>query len=394
MSLTIIYPQRVCLSGNPVEVMIETSTTNVSNHKIHLAISFDNFNTTFVELQLQVINGKSIFNISEFLKKEYFNQFNYSDFVNLITQKNIVDTYKIRFWETYNNNHIIYNSTTSSSFFYIQAGIDDNLLSYFSSENTNFYSEFISSGKFLTWQPNNKKVLISEIDKLYFYSLSNYFVAKLNVIITKQNSVETKIFSKNLSADKIYEINSGPGNILLTELTDNRILYYDIFLTNSTGTKISETRRYYIDRNFYNNIKYFIFKNSLGCYDCFKTTGITEVNSNYTSDFVDNAKKVNSTKTTTYKTNTGHLNYFNSNALDLNNYFDELFLSSEVYLIENNLFKPITIISDTRKVSQDNKYLYSFDFEYYTLYNQKYHSKLTPVITGDFNKDFNNDFNS
>jgi hypothetical protein len=391
MALTLTYPQHVNLSGNPVLVDVATTTTGVTSHKLHIEIIFTD---ETIKLQQPVVAGESVFDISEFLQKEYTRHFNYFDTNTFFTSYSIVDKFKLNCWETYDNDGIEHGKITGITYtYYFQGGLNRQLLTYYALLATDFFTDFIIKKRFLTWQPNNKIINILDIEKLYFYGLQDV-AARLYIDYTTVSGATVQHYkSITVKDDRILEINASPLNLGIDDSADN-IVSYEIYITDTSDNLLSEKRKYYIDRTFYKNKRKFIFKNSLGVFDTIRTIGKTSISPEYSASIVDTGKKINSACFKKYKTNSGHLNLLSKDPLNLSDYFDELFLSKEVYIVDNNNnILPITILSSSRVISEDDKYLYSFDFEYYLLYDDKFYSK-TGYDSWDFNNDFNNDFNS
>jgi hypothetical protein len=399
MSILLTYPPRVSLTDNPVEIQISTSMTGVTNHFLHLRVT-DADTLVYIELIQPVINGKTIFDISEVGKSIALKTgIDYAD-IEIRTAIQAIKNYGLTAYETYNNDGIEHNLFTANTYFFIKGGFSKRLFKQYESNGFTFYEKFVQEGRFLTWQPDNKIISQNDIEKLYFYNLS-YTTVKIKIIVCYKDLRTDEIVRTytGQTLDTIIEINSGFYNSGISETAENPVIYYDISLMNSSDVTISETRRYYIDRSYFPYTKKFYFRNSFGTFDCLRSVGLSEKNTEF--DFAVNQydlrKKQNVTSDTIQTTNSGIINNFNKNTKQYIEYLNELFLSEEVYFVdEKNNSIPILIISKSLNTAKDNQFIKSIEFEYYIDDNDSHYSDLLTDQNSiaEFSYDFNLDFNA
>ncbi|MCP4178427.1 MAG: hypothetical protein GY756_11730 [bacterium] len=136
---------------------------------------------------------------------------------------------------------------------------------------------------------------------------------------------------------------------------------------------------FYVDEGHYNNLKQFMFRNSLGAMDFISLKGIGESQMKIArkTGFIDNAETIyNSEFQQINKVNSGWLNTSYKNAQTAKQYVIELINSKEAYEVkESNLLK----ISPSAKkitVSEDDEFLQSFTFEYKYVHTEINFSEL------------------
>jgi len=399
-TLSITSPPRISLAYNPV--LFECAYYNTFAEGIQLfvflkVIDKQRSNSEVITLKQEIIGNTTVFDISEIAKSVCQNL--HPDYHNVTSLYTIheIHFFDIEIWMQFSNSEVIFSYQKFEDYIFIDGGFSDFLFKQLNYQNSSFNNEYIELHKFLTWQPDEKLISTDDIEKLFLFNNENVSALSIKAIVYKENSTEYIDLPIDYEGQYyILEINAGRSSLGIIENEDDKILYYDVYVSND-DIVFSEIRRYYIQRKYFNNKKTFVFKNSFGVFDILTTTGISEYSANV--DFQENTisrqrQKSNSNFDFIQKTNSGILNHLYKNPKP--KYFTELFISEEVYFVDekNNLI-PVVITSNKLNYSTDNKFINSFEFEYYlNNNNMKYSENKNFSDFADFNYDFNNDFNS
>jgi hypothetical protein len=183
---------------------------------------------------------------------------------------------------------------------------------------------------------------------------------------------------------------------------DRDLVSYKVWIANSSGEAISEERTYVIDYNFFNNARYFFFKNSLGVYECMRTTGVAVKSLNVKKDFINipydkrftnldtQEKQLSATSELAYEINSG---YFTDKYWA--DYFQQFLLSSDVYWLKKGTAYPASIRDSKNKVSEDGEYTQYATFNLVHSIHDDFTEEFiatAPISIGDFSFDFSTDY--
>jgi len=377
MSLTIQkYPDVVVLAGNPVEFTISSDTVVSNNHKIHCRIT-QNLGSGWKDLgveSLPVLNNTVSFDFADYMKRRIKTDFNIFDFFSkAIRYSDNRDLYYFYFYETYDGDGINHNQVTWGSLMAIQGGFPKLFLANYLASQKTFLQDFINTDKkFLTWAPQ-KKLIRRQHDLLYF--LAPVSGAAVNVrakyVIQFSDTTTSTVYSEYMSLQygKVHYLSPSilANEFDLLETSSKKISYYDVSVVDSGGTAYTETRRYYVDNNSYNNYRQFVFRNSIGGYDMIILKGVSE-NTNHVERTVGYFSTQDETTYTEMKEGfdvaSGFLVTQYKTVAEAQRYISELYLSKEIYELVG---RELVLISPTLKklvVNKDKEFLYSFKFEY------------------------------
>jgi hypothetical protein len=137
--------------------------------------------------------------------------------------------------------------------------------------NTNFYTEFISAGKFLTLLPDNMKISEAQPVKLWFITKETTSQA-LNLVVNYTNTDETEGSSSiavTIEPDKMTELCVDLPSL---GLDPSGIDSYSVQLEKD-GIGVGEIRNFTLDHNYYENNTYVLYANKVGGIDCVWFTG-------------------------------------------------------------------------------------------------------------------------
>jgi hypothetical protein len=183
---------------------------------------------------------------------------------------------------------------------------------------------------------------------------------------------------------------------------DRKLVSYKIWITNNADEAISEDRTFILDYNYYQNARYFYFRNSLGVYECIRITGTVSKTRPITKDFINipfdkrftnldrEEKQLSANCEQIYDMNFG---YF-PNA-DWSEYSQQFLISADVYWLKKDSAYPVSIRDSKNKVSEDGDYNPAGTFQLIHSNNDDFKEFINtnaPISIGDFNFDFNSDF--
>ena len=322
-----------------------------------------------------------------------------------------VKKFRFRFAEKFGNPSVVQGLTTSDEFRAMQAGVSENLYKSLTINNSRFLTKLFASQMFLTWQPDNKKVVRWQPERLYYIiPLAVITSVKLCGIIyytdgTNQGTNFSNTFTISVTNYQLVEFNVNYDNLAIGTIDISKtVLKYKLCLIDQDANIISQYRTYYIESpGLFDRI--FFFRNSLGGYDCFRSTGIIKKNiavtktdikkifPDYGIDFKTRVKQQRRKSIdTTLTINTGWMR----DKLTADWFVNEFLLSEEVYMWYggNQLF-PVIVTSDKQPVYVDDMYQYFAEFTVELDPTDKSYSIPDELLNaGDFNDDFNYDFNN
>lgn len=182
----------------------------------------------------------------------------------------------------------------SYSFSVIRSGVD-----HLNDSAANFLTN-----NFLTWQPNMKGVTYYSPEFLTYYAAAAS-VCKCKVYVGDTSSTLTLASIPAGEAWTIpvqYAIIAGKAN--------NLPEYYDVWIENTTGTRLTYIQRYYAQDMKSENEQWVIFINSLGGIDTFRAYGVSENTAEHTHNIAEIDEVYSEYRVDTdrkYKKNTGYL---------------------------------------------------------------------------------------
>ncbi len=211
------------------------------------------------------------------------------------------------------------------------------------------------TANWLTWQPQVKKVTYSQPEWLTYYA-------------TDAAVIKVKLYLKDGSSTLVVVNNQTPGTCvsynmqfayIMTLAEGEKYGYYDVWVENSTGTRLTFIQRY-VYRDAEDQDEMFVFENSLGGVDTSCMTG----KSNFTPEVVyqqgtydDVAVQVDNYFTRLYDKSTGWISKQEGNWL-----FD-FFNSYGRYKLVDGVLRKITL-QDSSISDSSQEDLKSFSFLY------------------------------
>ena len=242
---------------------------------------------------------------------------------------------------------------TTLSFRVIRSGIDR-----LADSAANFLTQ-----NFLTWQPSIKPVTYYSPEFLTYYATIPC-VAKLRAYFTDTSGSvisQTDYTVAEMVAGIAYTIPL-QYSVVAGWLGHKLPAYYDIWVENLTGQRLTYIQRYYAEDMRTEQEQWILFENSLGGLDTFRAYGTTTFSGEHTHnlaeiDEISQEYRVDTERK--FQKNTGHLNQ------DERKWLLDFFPSQAKYLYAGNYLRQIVVtesnVSYTDRALPSN---YTFTFKY------------------------------
>jgi len=382
MALSVIeYPNSLIFSDNPARIRISINNLDAALTRINLRITDSNLNF-LAKIKVPVINGVASFDLSEFINFEIDMNFDiYRFYRQGIYQTSLAKHINIEAYATVSDSLTEYSLINCEPLTVINGAISKAYL------KNNIYEITDFSGNFFTWQPE-KKINRTDFDILYFLSLTFQTVTQKFKLYYSNNTTEIVSFEPTaILANTIYEMNAGfdANSLAIYETETKSIVKYEIYIENSLGVKIINNRSFEISTQYFSNLKQFLFKNSLGCFDFVQLRGVYSNEHEISRIESENENEISidfSNFTENRTVNSGWLSYSYSNSKQAKEYLLEFLKSTEIYEIVGYFIIPIQILSEKYKVSKSDIFNHSAEIEYKYSFTDESYSDMENVIAG------------
>lgn len=280
------------------------------------------------------------------------------------------------------------NISTSSpiSKWLIKSGFNE---SDYDQWGSRFFSVYLAeTRKFLTWQPDSKRITPTQEEYLYF--LLNFTPApstvKLRVLATYTDASQELFTPLTLSAVQFGQIICVPvGTHILTTNPAKTLHSYKVWLSNTSNERLSEARTYYLDYRTVAQERFLLFNNSFHTYDTLRLTGAS-------------IETLKVQRYTAYRERPSYLppefteffvvdraadreliistGFFERNVANQLRYTDEVLMSEEWYLITDRNHEPLELLTNTLVDHQDNQDLVARQLLFRYVRQEKSFSRL------------------
>ncbi|MDA3912293.1 MAG: hypothetical protein PF448_13145 [Bacteroidales bacterium] len=308
--------------------------------------------------------------------------FAWPETLGTIERPDMIAEYRFQVWE--NDNSVRSAIFKTSILKVLQGGVSKKDYKSLIDAESTWYEMWQENQWFLTWQPNGHVIDLNSTLKLYHLSTYTGNVRLYWKINGDPQNVNF-IALDDLLANTVYEIIASPGllfSFMGSYITD--LEYFDLWLEKqSDGTVLSETRRYYIDWQYCEFRREFLFSNSYrGAYDTLRFTGKGSESwetESYTYEhkvYDEELKKINQSRSklsNPQKTNTGWI------SREVLEYMQEFLLSEDRYEIRNGKLYPVYITSSKITKRADGEYIYSLEIEFQYSFNEEYFSSVDGI---------------
>lgn len=337
-------------------------------------------------------DGNVQFKIQEYLEQLLSFDFEFPESTTtfLFKRTTHIHRFAIEYAETYGL--VVYGlyDTKSTLRYAIQGGVDRNKQAEINEEDSTWWDKFLYKKDFLTNQPRELIISPTQPVKLNFIvwkSGTTSIKLKIKVVYTDSG---TTTVTKTISASRyeIFECILSYTKLDLGSLSSTKTVdYYEVWIDDQDDNRISISRIFYVDFNYRENEKIFIFKNSLGSPEVIRCLGVSEAESKFDRnsyeiinqegftwrDFASN--NFDNTEIQSFTFNTGWLNELAKNPKAYADYLRDFYLSDTIYELINNRLYPVKIISKKTVTDQSDEYLISMEFEAERAYMDKYYTR-------------------
>ena len=273
-----------------------------------------------------------------------------------------------------------YNDVTAWS---IKAGVSPKHFADYA--ETLFTDTNARAGQFLTWQPDNKRVLPDQPE--YAYWLNNVQPAPQSLKLRVQTQFADGTV-QTFTADTLYAVAPmtvyclpvGPKALKLTD----QVQTYQVWVSNENDECLSEVRYYFIDRAFYQQRRYLLFANSLGGFDTLACTGIGSEKLTTTrliserpphpDGLVSYAERVASNITGDREL-TVHTAYLSKNQ---RTWLQDLTFAEQVYVLDDD-WLPVVLVNTDYQADNDAETLIGRQLVFHYANQEEQHSQLPPA---------------
>ena len=194
---------------------------------------------------------------------------------------------------------------------------------------------------FLTWQPTVKPVTYYSPEYLTYYAIVSGYV-RLKAYFTDENG--NGVSNKTI---QLAEVMSGIAytlpmqySVIVGLLEDLKPAYYDVWVENVSGERLTYIQRYYADNARSLNEDWVLFENSLGGLDCFRAYGTNTLNAEHTHNIAEIEEESVEYRVDTerkFEKNTGLL------SRDEARWLLDFFPSQKKYIYTGSYVRPIVV---------------------------------------------------
>ena len=243
--------------------------------------------------------------------------------------------------------------STQVTFRVVRGGVDR-----LADSATNFLTQ-----NFLTWQPTVKPVTYYSPEYLTYYAvvsgkvqLKAYFTDSTGAATTNQTITLTEVV-----ASVAYTI-PVQYSVIVGKLGDKKPAYYDVWVEDATGKRLTYVQRYYADNARSLNEDWVLFENSLGGLDCFRAYGANTLNAEHTHNIAEIEEESQEYRVDTdrkFEKNTGLL------SRDEARWLLDFFPSQRKYIYTGSYVRPIVVTeSNVSGNLRETPANYTFTYKY------------------------------
>ncbi len=369
-------PPLVSLADNPVNVLVASSVTGMTNLFVHLEIlkyEAGAWTGTGLEDAIPLVDGVAGFDIAAYFPGMLASKFTYPEHhTNIaIPQPSMVAKYRIKTWESYiDATGTLIDKKADDSLVYdvdlyaVGGAISEDDQATLNTLSSTWWDEWVTQKKFQYWIPGAKNTSLKSVEKLFWIARRTATESIAIAWTATDATTGTEIVAVDMTAYMIYELCISPA--IAEFLTGKELASYSITITDQ-----SETITLAIDRDYYENEELFLFANSFDCYESLWCKGYREgeiefdrvqyeraLGSNYThTDRKLSATKANVTRTR--KSNTG---YFDG--MDWYNWALSLLAGEDAWIYGTNSLAPVVITTNKAAYINDLNDVWSLEFEW------------------------------
>lgn len=351
-------------------------------------------------------DGYATFDVHRLFADRVFSEFQWPESsVDLLVERaNQCMEYRIRYFEQYGETIVPGMLTESASYYILAAGISHLQEAIYNRMSqtvaTSFWTKLDYNQYFLTWQPKDKLIDRYQTEKLYYLVRDSESSINLKIEINYNDETAKSTITKKTVATPtlkgVYEIICTLNRLELTGYDQDNIDYYRVWIEDGSANRISEIRTFRMDYAHHEEVRQFLFLNSLGGYDTLRITGDVEdsielerstISKVLGADFTEKDHQVaqgSVSEVKTYKANTGWI------TREQVAWIRDFFLSKQVFQIVVGKLVPVVVNTTQATQRRDREDLFAIDFEYRRAFSSEFYSM--EIVSAQFTDDFNDDF--
>lgn len=322
------------------------------------------------------IENRCSFNITDYLKPFIKSEFSYPEIPNIdLLTKNANSTVSFQFVIAEKYNDVIRSLTPLDDIYYaLGGGISTEDLKFYNTHDTNYFDFAENKYKYLSWQPNEKIISKTQVEKLFLFTFEH---TQLNIsckIYYADQSEHSFMISDGVNVDSfsVYELICGYKSLELDSFFPAKTISKYEIITIADDVNTFENKTYYIDRTIHANEKVFLFRNSLNNWDSLRCTGerlntllINRQSANVLSDLLGTEiRDISVSYDQQFKANTGWTDHLCLDTKAYYNYLREFLISKEVYELKGDILVPIKLTSKKAALHNNKEFVYSLSFAY------------------------------
>jgi hypothetical protein len=230
-------------------------------------------------------------------------------------------------------------------------GLAKEILAHMKLINIDSKSYILSRSNFMSWSP--KRFSVGYFQPNFF----KYLVLTLDPIITLKTQLvfsdSSVTLSDNLTVNQFDAVDIALSAFDLQLAYSQKIKSIIIWIENQNGLILTQKKQMDIDHSKRRNEHYFIFQNSLGCFESIRTIGEFAEKTKLSRNEYSVTQSIESKLKHEIKQdieisrelrfNTGALINHSNDALTFQRYFNDFFISKKIFLVAGNKLIPFTI---------------------------------------------------
>ncbi len=316
--------------------------------------------------------GEADFKIQDFLLASLNSSFAYPEDnqVKVIERPEMRLRYFIEYLQFYDNTYFAVKQS-GTSFYCFPGTISLSKFQYLQKLGISFYDELQANQSFLSWHPETKLVSTWQPEKLYFINHTASQVLKFKLTVYKDDgTIQTSILYEvdSESLVKVYEVCCGHDQLGL-QYNVSTVLQYTVFVTDAADVVISEIKTFEVDQSSHKNDRAFIFLNSLGAYETFRSTG--QFSKSNAFNF-QTAQIIKEDDSLSFQVNSNHSAFYEETFVGNSGWvtkeellwINDFIISPESFIIEKWKLFPIVITSKKVFQHKDQSNLFFVKFEF------------------------------
>jgi hypothetical protein len=328
------------------------------------------------------LQGEALVNVADYVKDliDVDFQFPQTTGAAIIVRAAAKKAYQIRYAEAYGSTLAVQALQTSEEYFALAGELGEDKLRAYYQFGESFWSRMSTSMNFLSWHPLRKLITLTSPEKLYFpvwYTPTGHTYISLKCYFTDgTEATVTNYLTFTVAKYDVLEIQCGYYALSLADYMASHqptktLRAYDLWLT-ANSAPVSETRHFDIDTASRPWERTFLFKNSLGVYEIFRSTGKATRKIAVTRDIATIDEPIDFTPEhraefqtdhsleQLYEVNSGYFRNIESVRWAI----DEFLGSDEVYEIRGADLIPVIVETESAESDTDGDARFFFKFAY------------------------------